>query len=176
VTDGAVTGRAKALFHRETSLRKHLSIILVAAICYENRSERLPRGSNRDKKRKRKLPESRYPRFRVSDATHIESGNLCATSIRAFEVHICSDILDILRMSACSEKASFNAILSTEKLKEIFDGHDKTVFEAMSTAASTKPNKPPRVRYRTNHSNKPTGASPDPRFSVSNLLRKTASR
>jgi hypothetical protein len=127
-------------------LRKHLYILLVTAISYENRSDRLPRGSNRDKKRKRKLPESRYPRFRASDATHIESGNLCATSIRAFEVHIRSDILDILRMSACSAKASFNAILSTEKPREIFDGHDKIVFEAMS-AASTKPNKPPRVRY-----------------------------
>jgi len=61
---------------------------LVTAICYENRSERLPHGSNRDKKRKRKLPESRYPRFRASDATHIESGNLCAASARAFEVYI----------------------------------------------------------------------------------------
>jgi hypothetical protein len=71
---------------------------------------------------------------------------MCATSIRAFEVHIRSDILDILRMSACSAKASFNAILSAEKLKEIFDGHDKIVFEAMF-AASMKPNKPPRVRY-----------------------------
>jgi len=129
-------------------LRKHLYILLVTAICYENRSDRLPRGSNRDKKRKRQLPESRYPRFRASDATHIESGNLCATSIRAFEVHIRSDILDILlRMSACSAKASFTDILSTEKLKEIFDGHDKIVFEAMSTAARTKPNQPPRVRY-----------------------------
>jgi hypothetical protein len=120
---------------------------LVTAISYENRSNRLPRGSNRDKKRKRKLPESRYPRFRASDATHIESGNLCATSIRAFEVHIRSDILDILRMSACSVKASFTAILSAEKLKEIFDGHDKIVFEVMSAAASTKPNKPSCVRY-----------------------------
>ena len=45
-------------------------------------------------------------------------------------------------MSACSTIASFTAILS----KEIFDGHDKIVFEAMS-AANTKPNKPPRVRY-----------------------------
>src|SRR5262245_3264345 len=64
--------------------------------------------------RKRKLPESRYPRFRASDATHIESGNMCATSIRALEVHFRSDILDILlRMSACSAKASFTAILSS---------------------------------------------------------------
>jgi len=95
-------------------LRKHLYILLVAAICYENRSERPPRGSNRDKKRKRKPPESHYPRFRASDATHIESGNLCATSIRAFEVYFRSDILDILlRMGACSAKASFTAILST---------------------------------------------------------------
>lgn len=129
-------------------MRKHLYIPLVTAICYENRSERLPRGSNRDKKRKRQLPESRYPRFRASDATHIESGNLCATSIRAFEVHIRSDILDILlMMSACSAKVSFTDILSIEKLKEIFDGCDKIVFGAMSTAASTKPNKPPCVRY-----------------------------
>jgi hypothetical protein len=82
------------------SLRKHLYILSVTAICYENRSERLPSGSNRDKKRKRKLPESRYPRFRASDVTHIESGNPCAASIRAFEVHIRSDTLDILRMSA----------------------------------------------------------------------------
>jgi hypothetical protein len=64
---------------------------------------------NRDKKRKRKLPESRYPRFRASDATHIESGNLCATSNCAFEVRIRLDILDILRMSARSAKASFDA-------------------------------------------------------------------
>jgi len=95
---------------------------LVTAICYENRSERLPRGSNRDKKRKRKPPESHYTRFRATDATHIESGNLCATSIRAFEVHIRSDILDILRMSACATIASSTAILSAEKHKEIFDG------------------------------------------------------
>jgi hypothetical protein len=117
VTDGAVTSRALALLHRGGSLRKHLYILLVTAICYENRSGRLPRGSNRDKKRKRK----HYPRFRASDATHIESGNLCATSIRAFEVHIRSDILDILRMSACSTIASSTAILSAEKHKEIFD-------------------------------------------------------
>jgi len=121
---------------------------LVTAIFHEDRSERLPCGSDRDKKRKRNLPEFRYPRFRASDVTHIESGNLCATSIRAFEVHFRSDILDILRMSACSTIASFTAILSGEKLKEIFDGHDKIVFEAMS-AASTKPNKPPRVRLST---------------------------
>jgi hypothetical protein len=127
-------------------LRKHLYILLVTAISYENHSDRLPRGSNRDKKRKRKLPESRYPRFKASDATHIEPGNLRATSIRAFEVHIRSDILDILRMSASSAKASFTAILSAEKLKEIFDGYDEIVFEAMSTAASTKPNQPPCVR------------------------------
>jgi hypothetical protein len=82
------------------SLRKHLYILSVTAICYENRSERLPSGPDRDKKRKRKLPESRYPRFRALDATHIESGNLCAASIRAFEIHIRSDTLDILRMSA----------------------------------------------------------------------------
>ena len=129
-------------------MRKHLYILLVTAICYENRSERLPRGSNRDKKRKRQLPEPRYPRFRASDATHIESGNLCATSIRAFEVYIRSDILDILlRMSACSAKVSFTYIISTEKLKEIFEGCDKIVIGAMSTATCTKPNKPPCVRY-----------------------------
>ena len=75
---------------------KHLYILLVTAICYENRSERLPRGSNRDKKRKRKPPESRYPRFRASDATHIKLGNLCAAAIRAFEVYFRSDTLDIL--------------------------------------------------------------------------------
>jgi hypothetical protein len=86
---------------------------LVTAISYENRSDRLPRGSNRDKKRKRKLPESSYPRPRASDVTHIESGNLCAISIRAFGVHVRSVILDILRMSACSAKASFTAALST---------------------------------------------------------------
>src|SRR5262245_13636767 len=101
---------------------------------------------NCDKMRNRKLPESLYPRFRASDETHIESGNLCATSIRAFEVYTRSDILDILRMSACSAKASFTAILSADKLKGIFDGHDKIVFEALSTAARTKPNKPPCVR------------------------------
>jgi len=95
-------------------LRKHLYIPLVTAIFHEDRSERLPCGSDRDKKRKRNLPEFRYPRFRASDVTHIESGNLCATSIRAFEVYFRSDILDILlRMSACSAKASFTAILST---------------------------------------------------------------
>jgi hypothetical protein len=116
-------------------LRKHLYILLVTAISYENPSDRLPRGPNRDKKRKRKLPESRYPRLRASDATYIESGNLCATSIRAFEVHIRSDILDILRMSACSAKVSLTDILSTEKLKEIFDGCDKIVFGVLSTAA-----------------------------------------
>ena len=38
------------------TLNKHLYILLVTAIDYENRSKRLPRGSNRDKKRKRKLP------------------------------------------------------------------------------------------------------------------------
>jgi hypothetical protein len=82
------------------SLPKRLYILWVTTICYENRSERQPRGSNRDKKRKRKLPESRYPRFRASDATHIESGKQCAAPIRAFEVHIRSDTLEILRMSA----------------------------------------------------------------------------
>jgi hypothetical protein len=81
-------------------------------MCYENRSERLPRDSDRDKKRKRKLPESRNPCFRASDAPHVESGNMCATSIRAFEVHIRLDTLDILSMSACSAKASFTALLS----------------------------------------------------------------
>jgi hypothetical protein len=103
------------------------------------------------------------------DATLIESGNLCATSIRAFEVHIRSDILDILlRMSACSAKASFAATLSTEKLKEVFDGHDKIVLEAMSTAASTKPNQPPCGSCRS------VSASPDPRFIASDSLRRTA--
>ena len=58
-------------------MRKHLYILLVTAISCENRSERLPRGSNRDKKRKRRLPESHYPRFRASDVTHIESQPVC---------------------------------------------------------------------------------------------------
>ena len=94
---------------------KHVYILLVTlvtAICYENRSERLSHGPNREKKRKRKLPESRYPRFSAADATHIESGNLCAASIHAFQVDIRSDALDILRMSVRSARVTFTAILS----------------------------------------------------------------
>jgi len=64
----------------------------------------MPRRSNRYIKRKRKLPASHYPRFRASDATNIESGNLCATSICAYEFHIRSDIDDNLGPAMSGDK------------------------------------------------------------------------
>jgi hypothetical protein len=47
---------------------------------------------------------------------------MCATSIRAFEVHIRSDTFDILRMSACSAKASLTALLSAAFFLATFSG------------------------------------------------------